>query len=303
MNEGATRTRVGVIASIVSSALFAGVFILAGLLPVDGTTLFGLRTVFMAVVLLLMLTAARRWGGMRVLARRIRNRPRLGLALLLSAAMLGAQQWLFVWAPAQGHGLELALGYFVMPIVLALVGRIVFRERLGPWRVAAVAVASAAVAYQAIVIGGLGWVTLAVALGYPVYFAVRRLAGIGGMAGITAETVLALPVAVWVLGLDPELPGALADAGTLWLIIGFGVLAAIALSLYIYASGKLPLSLFGLLSYLEPLGLALAAALVLREPLPAQELPTYLVIALALVLLALESAARSRPPRNEPIVS
>lgn len=303
MNASAARARIGVIASVVSSALFAGVFILAGLLPVDGTTLFGLRTVFMVLVLLVLLTVARRWRGMQVLARRIRNRPLIGMALLLSAAMLGVQQWLFVWAPAQGRGLELALGYFVMPIVLALVGRIVFRERLGPWRVAAVLVACIAVGYQAMVVGGLGWITLAVALGYPVYFAVRRLAGIGGIAGITAETVLALPVALWVLTLDPELPDALADSGTLWLIAGFGVLAATALSLYIYASGLLPLSLFGLLSYLEPLGLALAAALVLREPLPAQELPTYLVIALALVLLALESAARPRPPRNEPIVS
>lgn len=303
MSAGASRTRRGVIASIVSSALFAGVFILAGLLPVDGTTLFGLRTVFMVVVLLALISLARRWGGMRVLLRRIRARPIIGVALLVSAGMLGVQQWLFVWAPTQGRGLPLALGYFVMPIVLALVGRIVFRERLGPWRVAAVAVACLAVGYQAWLTGGLSWETLAVALGYPVYFAVRRLAGIGGIAGITAETILALPVALWLLTLDPDLPAALADPGTAWLIAGFGVLAATALSLYIFASGMLPLSVFGLLSYLEPLGLAIAAALVLGEALPLGQLPTYILIAIALGLLALESVARTRPPRNEPIVS
>lgn len=303
MSAGESRARVGVVASVTSSALFAGVFMLAGLLPVEGTTLFGLRTVFMVAVLIALLTLARRWGGMRVLLRRIRERPSVGIALLVSAAMLGVQQWLFVWAPAQGRGLPVALGYFIMPIVLALGGRIVFRERLGPWRTASVGLAVLAVVYQALLVGGLSWETIAVALGYPVYFIVRRLAGIGGMAGISAETMLALPVALWLLTLDPDLPNALADPGTAWLIAGFGVLAAIALMLYIFASGMLPLSIFGLLSYLEPLGLALAAALVLREPLPADQLPTYILIAVALVLLALESLARKRPPRNEPIVS
>ena len=85
-------------------------------------------------------------------------------------------------------------------------------------------------------------------------------------------------------------------------MVGFGILASAGLLLYIGASQLLPMSVFGLLSYLEPILLALAAALVLSEPLPAQELPTYIAIGVALVLLAVESVVRKRPPRNQPLV-
>lgn len=151
-------------------------------------------------------------------------------------------------------------------------------------------------------VGGLSWETLVVALGYPVYFTVRRFASIGGSAGLAAEMMLTLPVAVLLLLLDDPTLRTLTRLDTAASMIGFGILASIGLLLYIGASQLLPMSVFGLLSYLEPLLLALAAALVLSEPLAAQELPTYIAIGAALVLLAVESIARKRPPRNQPIV-
>lgn len=303
MIGGASRTRLGVSASITSSVLFGAVFVIAGFIDLSANTIFGWRSVTMVAALVALLTAARRWGGMRVLARRIRERPLLGVALLFTGGMLGLQQWLFSWAPGAGRGLPVSLGYFIMPIVLALVGRMVFRERLGPWRIAAVAMASVAVAYQTALVGGLSWETLVVALGYPCYFAVRRLAGITGIAGLAAESMVVLPVSVVFLASDQELPAALADPASLIVLIVFAVLAAAALMLYIAASSWLPLTIFGLLSYLEPLLLALGAAVVLGEPLRREELPTFIAIAIALALLALESVARRRPPRNEPIIS
>lgn len=302
MIRGRSKAQLGVTASIASSMIFAVVFVLSAHLDATANELFGWRTFFTVVMLLVFLTAAKRWTGIKVLARRIVDRPVIGVALLTTAAMLGLQQWLFTWAPGQGRGLQVALGYFIMPIMLALIGRIVFKERLGPWRIAAVIVAAAAVVYQTVLVGGLSWETLVVALGYPVYFTVRRFAGIGGSAGLAAEMMLTLPVAILLLLLDDPTLRTLTRLDTAASMIGFGILASIGLLLYIGASQLLPMSVFGLLSYLEPLLLALAAALVLSEPLPAEELPTYIAIGLALMLLAVESIARKRPPRNQPIV-
>ncbi len=302
MIRGRSAAQLGVTASIASSSVFAVVFVLSAHLDATANELFGWRTFFTVAMLVAFLTLARRWTGIKVLARRIQGRPAIGLALLLTAAMLGLQQWLFTWAPGQGRGLQVALGYFIMPIMLALIGRIVFKERLGPWRITAVAVAAAAVTYQTIQVGGLSWETLVVALGYPIYFTVRRFAGIGGSAGLSAEMMFTLPVALVLLLLDDPAMRTLQQPGTAFSMIGFGIVASIGLLLYIGASQLLPMSVFGLLSYLEPILLALAAALVLSEPLPARELPTYLMIGLALALLAVESFARKRPPRNQPLV-
>ena len=114
--------------------------------------------------------------------------------------------------------------------------------------------------------------------------------------------MLTLPVAILLLLLDDPMLRTLQHPDVAISMIGFGVLASIGLLLYIGASQFLPMSVFGLLSYLEPILLAVAAALVLSEPLPSRELPTYLTIGLALVLLAVESLVRQRPPRNQPLV-
>ncbi len=302
MIRGRSTAQLGVTASIASSSVFAVVFVLSAHLDATANELFGWRTFFTVVMLLGFLTMARRWTGIKVLARRIYERPAIGIALLVTAAMLGTQQWLFTWAPGQGRGLQVALGYFIMPIMLALIGRVVFKERLGPWRISAVAVAAAAVIYQTVQVGGLSWETLVVALGYPVYFTVRRFAGIGGSAGLSAEMMLTLPVAILLLVLDDPTLRTLQHPDVATSMVGFGILASIGLLLYIGASQLLPMSVFGLLSYLEPILLAVAAALVLSEPLPARELPTYITIGVALILLAVESLVRQRPPRNQPLV-
>lgn len=302
MIRGRFAGQLGVVASIGSSTVFAVVFVLSARLDATANELFGWRTFFSVLMLVVFLAAAKRWTGIKVLIRRIIDRPAIGLALLLTAAMLGTQQWLFTWAPGQGRGMQVALGYFIMPIMLALIGRLAFKERLGPWRLAAVIVAAGAVTYQAAIIGGISWETLVVALGYPIYFTVRRFAGIGGSAGLSAEMMLTLPIAILLLVLDDPTMRTLRHADVAFSMVGFGVLASIGLLLYIGASGLLPMSVFGLLSYLEPILLAIAAALVLSEPLPARELPTYITIGIALALLAVESLVRKRPPRNQPLV-
>ncbi|GAA2911701.1 chloramphenicol-sensitive protein RarD [Microbacterium keratanolyticum] len=295
MSEFAPRARLGVIASVLSSTIFGVVFILSASLDFTGNVFFGWRIVFAVALLLGFLGITRRLPALRGLLRRLRGNPRLILAIMLSSAMLGFQQWLFTWAPGEGRGLPLALGYLVMPIALALTGRLLFRERLGPWRIAAVSVAAVGVGYQVWQFGALSWETLAVALGYPIYFAVRRFARIEGSAGLTAEMILILPVALALLLIDDPTLATLRDPGSALSLSLFAVLGAGALALYIGASQLLPLSLFGMLSYLEPVLLIVAATVVLAEPLSVQELPTYAAIALALVLLAGEGLRRRGP--------
>jgi len=65
-----------------------------------------------------------------------------------------------------------------------------------------------------------------------------------------------------------------------------GVLSAVALALYMAASRLLPLGLFGLLSYVEPLLLVVAALLMGERIQPGQE-PMYALISAGVLLLAL----------------
>ncbi len=85
-----------------------------------------------------------------------------------------------------------------------------------------------------------------------------------------------------------------------WLIPLLGVISASALVVYIIASRLLPFSLFGLLSYVEPV-LLLGVALLLGESIKPGEWLTYIPIWLAVVVLVFEgfkhSGAASPPYR------
>ena len=66
-----------------------------------------------------------------------------------------------------------------------------------------------------------------------------------------------------------------------------------ALALYMTASRLLPLGLFGLLSYVEPLLLVVAALLMGERVQPGQE-PMYALIGAGVAMLVLEGAMQLR---------
>ncbi|XQN47855.1 permease, partial [Glutamicibacter creatinolyticus] len=72
------------------------------------------------------------------------------------------------------------------------------------------------------------------------------------------------------------------------------VCGAVAMVAYLAASRLLPLPLFGLLSYLEPL-ILVAVALLLGERLAPTDLAVYGLLALALLILGFEAL---RAPRR-----
>lgn len=72
-----------------------------------------------------------------------------------------------------------------------------------------------------------------------------------------------------------------------------GVVSGIALALYMTAHRLLPLGLFGLLSYVEPILLLLAAMLLGERIQPGQEV-MYFLIAAAVVVMAFEGLMQLR---------
>lgn len=251
------------------------------------------RIIFTIPVMALLFFVVGGWPTVAAALAKLRARPVLSLALLLNAALLGLQLWLFAWAPMVGQGLDVALGYLLMPLVMVLVGVVLHRERLGALRFAAVIAAVIGVGAALFGASGLSWSTLAVALGYPLYFTIRRALGVDSAGAMWLELLVLLPVTAWIaLG-----PGSqLMQGGDIpWLmLILFGVVSAVALTLYIVASRLLTFSVFGLLSYVEPIILVLVALVLLHETIDASEAVVYGGIGTAVVLLVVEGLLATR---------
>lgn len=280
--------------------LFGTISLLGGHL--DGFTseeATGWRVLLIAAALgALHLTAPRR-TALKTQARRIARSPRLIVIVVVNAAIMWVQLWVFLWGPAHGHAQDIAFGYFLLPLMMVVVGRFFFRDRLCRLHWAAVAAAAVGVLAQAVIAGGVNWPVLIIAGLYPVYFALRRNAGIDSMQVFLIETVLLIVPAIIVIAVPYVSDPARGIPASWPALLIMAALSAVAMICYILASRLLPLSLFGLLSYLEPV-LLLGAALLLGEALTVLDVFVYAPIVIALVLLALSGGRTKRAHLEEP---
>ena len=289
----------GVVASVVASCIFGSIYYLASLLqPLSGEQIFGWRMLvtipFTTAWLLYSGQGAAVWA---LLQRVVRHWP-FAAMLLLSSTLAGVQLWLFMWAPLHGHALPVSLGYFLLPLALVLAGRLVFHERLSAWQALATLLAACGLGWELWRAGGMAWSTWVVLIGYPAYFVLRRLLKTNTLAGHWLDVLLMLPACAWFALIDSSAGStgwqALQSTAALqWLVPLLGVVSALALALYMSANRLLPLGLFGLLSYVEPL-LLVAAALLMGERIQPGQAPMYVLIGAGVVMLGLEGVWQMR---------
>ena len=262
--------------------------------PLTGEQVFGWRMLLTVPILAALIVALNAWGQVWALAARLRVERKLWLVLPVSSALIGVQLWLFLWAPLHEQALAVSLGYFMLPISLLLVGRIVYRERLSRWQNLAALSACVGVAHELYQAGGFPWTASLVAFGYPLYFILRRKMATNNLAGLWFDMLLTLPIAVAFVFVGSDLQGAFDQSPQLfWLIPGLGLMSALAVAFYILASHHLKMGLFGLLGYVEPV-LLVFVALLLGERLAADDWMTYVPIWLAVGILAAEGVASLR---------
>ncbi|WP_027896893.1 EamA family transporter RarD [Zestomonas thermotolerans] len=281
----------GVLLSLTASVLFA---LMPGyvraLAPLDGVQVLAQRVLWSIPMVLLLVLTFRQWPVLMDVLGRLRREPLLLAALPLSALLIGLQWGLFLWAPLVGRMLEVSLGYFLLPLVLVVVGRLFYDERLRPLQGIAVALALVGVLHELWATGAFSWLTLATALGYPPYLMLRRWMRVDALSGFVLEMLVLAPLAIWLV-VRHSPPGAFAEQPQLWwLLPGMGLLGTLAFAAMMASSRLLPMGLFGILSYVEPVLLFGVAVLLLGEAFSAAELWTYGPIWLAILLTGFDSA-------------
>lgn len=289
MTRTPDRARLGVLFSLAASALFGGIFLLAGLADVSPEWLFAWRMLItLACYGLILLTALGRRYAREGWAT-VRGSRWTPVLLVVTAFLVGVQMWLFAWAPAHGFALDATLGYLLLPICLVFVGRLMFRDRVSALQWVAIGIAACAVVLSIVETAALSWVTAAIAVGYALYFGIRRRFRLDGPAVFAMEVALITPVACVLIAFAWE-----SDSGAAQLpVIFFGIAGAIAMGMYLAASSRLSMPVFGLLTYVEPV-LMFVVALLLGEHLSATDLWVYVLLAVALAALGIDGLRRPR---------
>jgi chloramphenicol-sensitive protein RarD len=251
------------------------------------------RVLWTLVLMAVILSVVRGWGALRSLPPRV-------WAMVTAAAALIAVNWgLFIYATAVGHVVEVALGYYIGPLVSVLIGVLVLRERLRPLQWVAVGIATAAVLVIAVGDHRVPWLGLGLGLSFATYGLIKKTVPLPATASLTAEGVVLAPLAAAYL-VFLQLAGTATltghGAGHVALLVLTGPVTAVPLLLFGAAARRIPLTTLGTLQYLAPTLQFLLGVVVYGEVMPAERWVGFGLVWVALVVFTVD-LVRSRPRR------
>jgi chloramphenicol-sensitive protein RarD len=177
---------------------------------------------------------------------------------------------------------------------------LIFHERLRRLQWVSVVLAAAGVLYLTVALGALPWIALSLGTTFCVYGLMKKLAPLGSVLGLTLETgILFVPAAVYLIVEHLAGRGAFTHSGALRDTLMFAAGPTTALPLLLFASGvrRIPLSLVGMLQYINPTMQICIGVLLYGEPFTRVQLLGFSLVWTALALFAFENYALRRWPQ------
>jgi len=295
-----------------ASGLIAGIaaFTTWGLIPiywkllaaVPATEILAHRFVWTTIFLSIVLSWQRRWPE---LIANLRSR-RARIYCLTGGLAIASNWFLFIYAVNIGRVIETSLGYFMTPLMNVLFGAIFLRERLTRLQFASVLLAALGVLNLTFGYGRFPWIAVLLCVTFGLYGLLRKQSGTAAIPGLFIETILLVPFAVVFL-IYLQRSGALvfgrAGRSLSILLVSTGIVTAVPLFWFGYATRHLRLITVGFLQYLSPLGSFFLGVFLYHEPFTRGHLVTFILIWLALALFTGEAVLRWRSTRVREIAT
>ena len=261
----------GILLCIFSQLLFGVLYLFSlWLQPLSGTDVFAWRMVTMIFGLLLILFPT---IGCKSILHLITNilgyNWKRWILFLLGTLDAGSQFWLFMWAPLNNEGVNIAMGYFLFPLVMALFGRIWLKEQLSSTQKIALLLAACGVFHELWHTQSFSWTSLWVCAIYPFYYLSRKAMKIPALQGITLDVILISIPSIIYLSYQSDSLSLILHNFHYWYF-------------------------FAVLSYIEPVLLFLVAVFILNIPMTISDYFTYVPIWLSLGLLGLNGLIKKR---------
>ncbi|MFI5934857.1 EamA family transporter RarD [Actinoplanes sp. NPDC051494] len=255
------------------------------------------RVVWSVLFISLILTAMRNW---RFLGRLLRDARLLG-GVSLAAVLIGVNWATYIYGVNSDRVVETALGYFITPLVVVLLGVTVQRERLRVWQWIAVGIGALAVGVLTVDYGHLPYIALILAASFGSYSLVKKRLALPPAEGLFVESaVLAVPALVYLgwLNLNDKAEFGHNGAGHIALMVVSGVATAVPLLMFAAAANRVPMVGIGILQYVAPILQLACGVLIFHEPLPPARLAGFGLVWIALVIFTVDALTGARTRRT-----
>lgn len=212
-----------------------------------------------------------------------------------ASVFLLADWGVYLWAVQNGRVLECSLGYYIQPIVVFILGAVIFREKVSWRHIVILAVVVVGIVLSTDGFNGIPYVTILLAVCFAIYAAIKRSLRIDSVVSTSAEIVMMVPLALLFILLFRMGDTGMASITPLrqLMLLGAGVVTAMPMVLYSVGVKYLPLMTAGFCQYLSPT-LAIVCGMVMGEYLTAEKLRSFYFIWAGVLLYCLNTVYEER---------
>ena len=212
-----------------------------------------------------------------------------------ASIFLLADWGVYLWAVQNGRVLECSLGYYIQPIVVFILGAVIFREKVSWRHIVILAVVVVGIALSTDGFNGIPYVTILLAVSFAIYAAIKRSLRIDSVVSTSAEIVMMVPLALLFILFFRMGDTGMASITPLrqLMLLGAGVVTAMPMVLYSVGVKYLPLMTAGFCQYLSPT-LAIVCGMIMGEYLTAEKLRSFYFIWAGVLLYCLNTVYEER---------
>lgn len=212
-----------------------------------------------------------------------------------ASVFLLADWGVYLWAVQNGRVLECSLGYYIQPIVVFILGAVIFREKVSWRHIVILAVVVVGIVLSTEGFNGIPYVTILLAVSFAIYAAIKRSLRIDSVVSTSAEIVMMVPLALLFILFFRMGDTGMASITPLrqLMLLGAGVVTAMPMVLYSVGVKYLPLMTAGFCQYLSPT-LAIVCGMIMGEYLTAEKLRSFYFIWAGVLLYCLNTVYEER---------
>ena len=212
-----------------------------------------------------------------------------------ASVFLLADWGVYLWAVQNGRVLECSLGYYIQPIVVFILGAVIFREKVSWRHIVILAVVVVGIVLSTDGFNSIPYVTILLAVCFAIYAAIKRSLRIDSVVSTSAEIVMMVPLALLFIlffRMGDTGMGSITPLRQL-MLLGAGVVTAMPMVLYSVGVKYLPLMTAGFCQYLSPT-LAIVCGMIMGEYLTAEKLRSFYFIWAGVLLYCLNTVYEER---------
>ena len=203
------------------------------------------------------------------------------------AGVLITSNWsIYIWAVQAGYVIQASMGYFLEPLIVCLLGMIIFKEKANKWKKISLGLALAGMMVMIIGYKELPLIAIGLATTFGIYTAIKKRIDLPALQSLLYETLFIAPIALLVIfWLEKSGIGAVATGGSgkFILLLLAGVVSAVPLGLFCAAAKNLPLLTLGLTEYISPSISLILGIFLFREPFDIIQFSAFVIIWIGLI--------------------